>query len=92
MVESALSAVCLGLISVSGRSPGEGNSNPLQYSCLKKSHGYSGLTGYSPWGHRESEKTEQPNFHFQPFYGSTSHPYMTTGKTAALQYGPLSAK
>ena len=24
----------MGLISGSGRSPGEGNSNPLQYSCL----------------------------------------------------------
>ena len=24
----------LGLIPVSGRSPGEGNGNPLQYSCL----------------------------------------------------------
>ena len=24
----------LGLIPESGRSPGEGNSNPLQYSCL----------------------------------------------------------
>ena len=24
-----------GLISVSGRSPGEGNDNPLQYSCLE---------------------------------------------------------
>ena len=26
-----------GLISVSGRSPGEGNANPLQYSCLENS-------------------------------------------------------
>jgi len=25
----------LGLISGSGRSPGEGNGNPLQYSCLE---------------------------------------------------------
>ena len=27
----------LGLISESGRSPGEGNGNPLQYSCLENS-------------------------------------------------------
>ena len=27
----------MGLIPVSGRSPGEGNGNPLQYSCLGKS-------------------------------------------------------
>ena len=28
-----------GSISVSGRSPGEGNGNPLQYSCLENSMG-----------------------------------------------------
>ena len=28
-----------GLITELGRSPGEGNGNPLQYSCLEKSHG-----------------------------------------------------
>ena len=27
----------VGLISVSGRSPGEGNGNPFQYSCLGNS-------------------------------------------------------
>ena len=33
-----------------GRSPGEGNSYPFQYSDLKK---------YSPWGHKESDMTGQ---------------------------------
>ena len=33
--ESACSAEDLGLIPGSGRSPGEWNGNPLQYSCLK---------------------------------------------------------
>ena len=33
--ESACSAGNLGLIPGSGRSPGEGNGNPLQYSCLE---------------------------------------------------------
>ena len=33
-----------------GRSPREGNGNPLQYSCLEKSHGPRSLAGYSPWG------------------------------------------
>ena len=46
------------LISGSGRSPGEGNRNPLQYSCLEKSHGQRTLAGYSPWGHKESDTTE----------------------------------
>ena len=32
---SAYKAGDLGLIPGSGRSPGEGNGNPLQYSCLE---------------------------------------------------------
>ena len=43
----------------SGRSPGEGNDYPLQYSCLKNSHGQGSLMGYSPWGCKESDTTEQ---------------------------------
>ena len=42
-----------------GRSPGEGNGNPLQYSCLGKFHGQRNLAGYSPWGCRESDTTER---------------------------------
>ena len=34
-IESACSAGDPGSIPGSGRSPGEGNGNPLQYSCLK---------------------------------------------------------
>ena len=34
-IESACSAGDLGLIPGSGRSPGEGNGNPLQFSCLE---------------------------------------------------------
>ena len=41
----------------SGRSPGEGNGNPLQYSCLENPHGQRGLAGYSPWGRKESDTT-----------------------------------
>ena len=33
--ESALNEGGLSLIPGSGRSPGEGNANPLQYSCLE---------------------------------------------------------
>ena len=35
--EAACNAGDLGLIPGSGRSPGEGNGNPLQYSCLENS-------------------------------------------------------
>ena len=38
---------------------GEGNGNPLQYSCLQKSHGQRSLVGYSPWRHKESDMTER---------------------------------
>ena len=36
-----------------GRSPGEGNDYPLQYSGLENPK------DFSPWGHKESNKTEQ---------------------------------
>ena len=39
-----------GLIPGSGRSPGEGNGNPLQYPLPGKSRGQRTLEGYSPWG------------------------------------------
>ena len=41
-----------------GRSPGGGNGNPLQYSCLENPHGERSLVGYSPWGCKESDTTE----------------------------------
>ena len=42
-----------------GRSPGGGHSNPLQYSCLEDPNGWRSLPGYSPWGHKELDMTEQ---------------------------------
>ena len=50
----------LGLIPGSGRSPGGRHGNPLQYSCLENLHGQRSLGGYSPWGPKESDKTEAP--------------------------------
>ena len=48
------------LILGSGRSPGEGNGNTLQYSCLeKKSYGQKNLVGYIPKDLKESDRTEQ---------------------------------
>ena len=35
-----------------GRSLGEGNGNPLQYSFLGNSMDRRNLAGYSPWGHK----------------------------------------
>ena len=45
-----------------GRYPGEGNGNSLQYYCLEKSHGQRSLVGYSLWGCKESDTTEQLHF------------------------------
>ena len=46
-----------GSIPGSGRSPGGGHGNPLQYSCLDNFMDRS-LVGYSPWGHKESDTAE----------------------------------
>ena len=46
------------LIPGSRRSPGEGNGNPLQYSCLEKPHGQRSLVGYSPQDCKESDTSE----------------------------------
>ena len=49
------------VLSLSGRSPGEGNGNPLQYSCLEKSLDSRSLVGYSPWW---QSWTGLSDFHF----------------------------
>ena len=56
--ESAYSARDFGSIPGSGRSPGEGNDNPLQYSCLENPHEQRSLADYSPWGCKESDMTK----------------------------------
>ena len=43
----------------SGRSPGEGNGNPLQYSCLENPMDRGAWQTTCPWGHKESDLTEQ---------------------------------
>ena len=48
----------IGLIPGSGRSPGAGYSNPLQYSCLENPMDRGAWRAYSPWGHKESDTTE----------------------------------
>ena len=56
--ESACSAGDASLIPRSGRFPGGGHGNPLQYSCLKNPHGQKSLLGYSPYGHKKLDTTE----------------------------------
>ena len=57
--KSAYHAGDMGLILGYGRFLGEENGNPLQYSCLENPHGQRSLAGYSPWGRKESDLTEQ---------------------------------
>ena len=47
-----------GVIPGSGRSPGGGQGNPLQYSLLENPHGQRSLVIYSPWGRKELDMTE----------------------------------
>ena len=47
--ESGCSAGHLGSNPGSGRSPGEGNGNQLQYSCLGELNGQRNLAGYTLW-------------------------------------------
>ena len=51
----------LGLILGLGRSPGEGNSYQFHYSGLENPHGQRSQAGYSPWGPKESDRTEWPS-------------------------------
>ena len=53
--ESACSAGDPGSIPASGGSPGEGNGNPLQYSCLENPRQRS-LAGSSPWGRKSQTR------------------------------------
>ena len=48
---------------MSGRSPGEGDGDPLQYSCLGNPMNRGAWRAYSPWGHKRvghDLATEQP--------------------------------
>ena len=48
----------LGSTPGSGRFPGGGHGNPLQYSCLENPCEQRSLMGYNPRGHKESDTTE----------------------------------
>ena len=46
-----------------GRSPGEEDGNPVQYSCLgNPTDRERSLVGYSPWGHKALDMTERVLF------------------------------
>ena len=59
---SACNAGDPGSIPGLGRSPGERNGSPLQYSCLENPMD-GGVSGYNPWDHKELDMTERLHFH-----------------------------
>ena len=62
---SAYNAGDSGSIPGSGKYPGTGNGNPLQYSCLENPmDGGAWWSPKSPWGREESDMTERLHFHF----------------------------
>ena len=61
--ESACSVENLGSIPGLERAPGEGNGPPTVVFLPGESHGQRNLVGYSPWGHKESDTTEQLTQH-----------------------------
>ena len=46
------------------RTLGEGNGTPTPLLLPGKSHGRRSLVGFSPWGRKESYRTERLHFHF----------------------------
>ena len=47
-----------------GKIPWRRKWQPTPVLLPGKSHGQRSLIGYSPWGHKESDTTEQLHFHF----------------------------
>ena len=75
---SACNAGDLDSIPGSGRSPGEGNGYPLDYSCLENP--MDRRAWCSPWGHKESDMTEQLTFSLHKIicrsYDKHSHSFL----------------
>ena len=74
-----------------GRTHGGGHGNALQYFCLENSvyRGIPCLAGYSPWGRRESDMTEQQYFFF--FKATvTSNSFSALPESAFMNCGDMS--
>ena len=65
------------------------NGNPLQYSCLENPHGQRSLVGYSPWGRKESDMTEQLHFHFHDVCSCRHDKELTERKRDECRTAPI---
>ena len=87
---TAYNAGDLGSIPGLGKSPGGGNGNAFQYSCLESPHGQRSLARYSPWSRKESDTTErlstQGRVHSNMAAGRQVRP-LWLGKQCSAQLG-----
>ena len=60
---------------------------PFKYSCLANPHGQRSLAGYSPWGCRESDTTEQLSTAQHPFQYSCQENSINRGAWRATVHG-----
>ena len=77
--ESACSTGDLGSIPGLGRSPGRGQGNLHQQSCLENPHEQRSLAGYGAWGRKELDMTKYSTVRVLGFSDGTS------GKEPACQ-------
>ena len=73
----------------SGRFPGGGNGNPLQYSSLEKSYRQRRLMGYSPWGCIELDMTELLSARMRMRTHTHTHTHTPTPSQNQSQIQPL---
>ena len=71
-----------------GRSPGEGNGNPLQYSCLGNTIGRGDWQAL--WGRKQSEMTEHASKHIytHTYTHTHTHTHIYVAHTCASIYEP----
>ena len=67
----AASAGDAGLLPGSGQSPGGGNGNPPQHSCLENPTDRGAW--WAPWGHKESDRSEATLAHSRPGAGNEQY-------------------
>ena len=72
-------------ISGSGRSPGEGNGNPLQW-FFWKAHGQRSLAGCSPWGSKRAGHDLPTKQQFCPYISTAWLGFEFYGKTIFLGF------
>ena len=79
----------VGLIPGSGRSPGVGNGNPLQYSCRGEFHGQRILVGYSPRDRKELDATEHTHTLYIVYMADNSQNLKASGVVLIQRPGDL---